>query len=75
MARSARLRLVPPGAGRPFTAVERATLLSIPIVAERLGTGRRTVYRLIERGVLPVVHQTGAMRVRLVDLVSYVEGL
>lgn len=58
-----------------FTVEQRAQLLRIDEAAAYLATGRRTIYRLIERGALPAVVQAGAKRIRLVDLVAYVESL
>lgn len=64
-----------PSAAPRFTASERATLLTIPTVAERLGISRRSVYDLLNARTLPYVLQKGARRVRLIDLVAYCEQL
>ena len=75
MAQRTPLRLAPPAAAPRFTASERATLLTIPAVAERLGISRRSVYDLLNARSLPYVLQKGARRVRLIDLVAYCEQL
>lgn len=49
-------------------------LLTIPQTAERLGyKDRRSVYRLIARGELPVVQVGGVSRIDAADLDKYVE--
>jgi excisionase family DNA binding protein len=47
-------------------------LLTIPQVAAALSLGRSTVYELVQRGELPVVHIGRAVRVRFTDLEKWV---
>jgi excisionase family DNA binding protein len=50
-------------------------LLKIPEVAENLGISRAKVYELMAAGDLPSVKIGGCRRVRVEDLVAYVESL
>ncbi len=43
-------------------------LLSVRQAAELLGVSRASVYKLVERGELPCVRISNAIRVRLLDL-------
>jgi excisionase family DNA binding protein len=58
----------------PLTVVgqERATLLSVRQVAERLQLSTATVYKLCERGELVTVRLGSAIRIRLDDFDLYV---
>lgn len=62
----ARLRALP---GEP----ER--LLTVREVAERLGISTATVYRLCERGALPHVRVSNAIRIQLAALEAFLTGL
>jgi hypothetical protein len=57
------------------TARDRATLLDIPTVAATLSLGKSSVYDLIQRGALRTVLIKGKHRVRLTDLIAYVDRL
>jgi putative molybdopterin biosynthesis protein len=50
-------------------------LLTIPQVAVAMSLGRSTVYELVQRGELPVVHVGRAVRVRAEDLQRFVQEL
>lgn len=50
-------------------------LLSVVEAAERLSVGRSTVYELINRGQLPVVHVGRSARIPTTALAALVEGL
>jgi len=47
--------------------------LSIPVVHETLGISEASLYRLFERGELPVVHVGGRRLVDPSDLRAYIE--
>jgi len=63
--RATSLRVVEGGAGRLLTPVE---------VAERLGVCRDTVYRLCDRGELPHVRISNAIRIAPADLAAFLAG-
>lgn len=50
-------------------------LLTIPQVAVALSLGRSTVYELVQRGELPVVHIGRAVRIRSEDLTRFTQEL
>ena len=50
-------------------------LLKVPEVAQRLGISRAKVYELMATGHLVSVKIDGCRRVRVSDLVDYVDGL
>lgn len=52
---------------------EDARMLTAAQVAQRLGTSRALVYRLVERGQLPGHRFGSAVRVRSDDLERYLE--
>lgn len=52
---------------------ERAEVLTIPQVAERLKVSRNTVYRLISAGEIPVVEVGSVSRIAEVDLQDYID--
>ncbi|WP_224249458.1 helix-turn-helix domain-containing protein [Hyalangium gracile] len=58
----ARLRVLPGGAER---------LLTVREVAERLGVSTATVYGLCERGELPHVRVSNAIRIRPADVEAF----
>jgi excisionase family DNA binding protein len=47
----------------PSTATDQELLLRIDAAADRLAISRATLYRLIQRGELPVIHIGSAVRV------------
>jgi excisionase family DNA binding protein len=55
--------------------VTERLLLTKGEVADRLGVSVRTVERLVAAGLLPLVHVEGARRIRVADLMAYVDGL
>jgi excisionase family DNA binding protein len=55
--------------------VAERLLLTKSEAAERLGVSVRTVERLVAAGRLPQVLVEGARRIRVADLMAYVEGL
>ncbi len=61
----ARLRVLDGGAGR---------LLTVREVAERLAVSTATVYAPVERGELPHVRVSNAIRVAPADLAAFIEG-
>jgi len=54
-----------------LTFDDRRPLLRPADVAELLSVGRKTVYRLVDRGELPAVHVGSAVRVAPADLDAY----
>jgi excisionase family DNA binding protein len=54
------------------TVASGERLLSTPQVAQFLNVSRLTVYRLIERGVLPVHHIARRLRFSRADIAAYV---
>jgi excisionase family DNA binding protein len=54
---------------------EAERLLTVREVAHRLSISAATVYRLCERGELPHVRVSNALRVRLADLEAFLTGL
>jgi len=50
-------------------------LLTMPVVADRLGYTRSSVYRLVKAGQLPVVQVGGVWRVREADLDEFIRSL
>jgi excisionase family DNA binding protein len=65
-----------PGArkGPPLRVLDggRDRLLSVRQVAERLGVCTRTIYELIDRGELPHIRISNAIRVAPADVAAYV---
>ncbi len=65
---------------RASAAVERGEgdrpprLLTVEDVRAELNIGRTLVYRLVERGALPVVRVGRALRVRPADFEAYLEA-
>lgn len=49
-------------------------MLTVRDVAERLGVCRATVYRLCERGDLPHIRVSNAVRIAHADLESFLRG-
>lgn len=50
------------------------TLLSVPEVAERLGTGPRFVYRLVDERRIPFIHVGRYLRFEPADVEAYIAG-
>jgi excisionase family DNA binding protein len=55
--------------------VTERLLLTKREAADRLGVSVRTVERLVAADRLPLVHLEGASRIRVADLMAYVDGL
>jgi excisionase family DNA binding protein len=58
-----------------FLADQEPLLLRIDHTAKRLSISRATMYRLIQRGEVPIVRIGSAVRVRAVELDLWVAGI
>ena len=58
-----------------YFADQEPLLLRIDDAAQRLSISRATVYRLIQRGELPIVRIGSAVRVRAIELDLWVAGI
>ena len=58
-----------------YLADQEPLLLRIDDAAQRLSISRATMYRLIQRGELPIVRIGSAVRVRAVELDLWVAGI
>jgi excisionase family DNA binding protein len=54
---------------------DRTILLTIRDTCELLGIGRSTLYRLIDRGEIPVIHIGRAVRLRRSDVDAWIDQL